>query len=109
MDGGEHERSFFLGSDADTPSKLVALSVQELTGDFESVDIDIACAVDLATVVAPVNDEGLVRWRVVRMNFVTTTIRLTCPTGPAIQQVTVWVCWLIRGSNSTSSSPLVVT
>ena len=59
MDGGEHEGTFFLGGDADTASKLVPVSVEELARDFEPINIDPARAVDLATVVAPVDDEGL--------------------------------------------------
>lgn len=60
MDGREHEGPFLLGGDADTPSKLVAFSVKELTRHFKPVNMNIARTIDLAAVVAPMNDERLV-------------------------------------------------
>ena len=108
IDGGEHEGTFFLRGNADAASEFVTTSVEELARDLETVNVNPARAVDLATVVTPVYDERLRRMRVVRMDIWVIAVELTCPTGPSIQQVTVWVWWLTRGSNSTSSSPFVV-
>lgn len=108
IDGGEHEGTFFLRGDADTASEFVTASVEELARDLKAVDMNPACAVDLATVVTPVDDERLRRRSLVRMDIQVTAVDLTCPAGPSIQQVAVWVCWLTRGSNSTSSRPLAV-
>ena len=59
VDSGENERSLFLRADPDTASELLSRPVKKLSRDLESIKVNVTRAVDMTSVVAPVDYEGL--------------------------------------------------
>ena len=89
--GGEDEWSLLFRPDSNTTPQLLAGTIQKLARHLKSVKVNVAGAIYVASMVLPVDYEGLRKGKVqvVRPGENYALAYGTFPSVPAIQQVTV--------------------